>query len=133
MYFHHVSRGIQGLLFSGSFLMLLINIDRLGNALAGGSHLNTVSGRVGARVLVSDNPFWHFMRRVIDATFKPIDGKDHCHKAFIWESSRIESYANHRRGNDVGLVVLCLLTVVACLVLFPIIRVIGLFKKPEKS
>lgn len=132
MYWYHVSRGFLKLFYSGSFLLFLLNIDRLGNALAGGSHQNSVSGRVGARVLRSDNPFWQFMEKVINKTFEPIDGPNHCYDAFLFESSRIEAI-EHRRGNDVGLVVLSVLSVVICALLFPIIRIIALFRKPEVS
>lgn len=132
MYWYHVSRALMKILYSGSFLIFLLNIDRLGNALSGGSHMNTVSGRVGSKVLTSAHPFWRFLERVIDKTFEPIDGEAHCYRAFIWEAERIE-HIEHRRANDAGLVVLSVLSVVSCALLFPIIRVIALFKKSEAS
>ncbi len=130
MYFYHVSRGLLKILYSGGFLQLLLNIDRLGNALSGGSHLNTVSGRVGSKVITSAHPFWQFIEKVIDKTFEPVDGEEHCYRAALFEADH-ENFKEHRRGNDVGLAVLSVLSVVSCALLFPIIRIIGLFKKPE--
>lgn len=132
MYWYHVSRGLLKILYSGSFMKLLLNIDRLGNALAGGSHMNTISGRVGSKVITSAHPFWQFLERVINTTFAPIDGKNHCYKAFLWEASRIE-HIEHRRSSDVALSVLAVLSVLGCVILFPVIRVIALFKKSEDA
>lgn len=127
MNFYNVSRTLMKLLYSGSFIMLLINIDRLGNALSGGSYTSTVSGRVGRLVITSAHPFWRFVSAVIDKTFAPIDGPDHCYRAFIFESKKPDAIL-HRRGSDVGIALLSVLSVVICALLFPIIKLIALFK-----
>ncbi len=66
----------------------LISIDQLGNVLAGGNPDNTISSRIGyytEKYYPEEKiPFrWRFFRDVIDFTFYPIDGKNHCKEAYF--------------------------------------------------
>ena len=50
---------------------ILIAIDQLGNALAGGYHDTSISARVGffAREAKHGRIYWQFLEKVIDFTF----------------------------------------------------------------
>ena len=62
-------------------------IDQLGNVIAGGNPDNTISSRVGYYnqhyTSEEKTPWqWRFFERIINFTFRPIDGENHCHEAF---------------------------------------------------
>lgn len=64
-----------------------VSIDQLGNVLAGGNPDNTISSRVGYYNRHNNSskkaPLqWMVFEKIIDFTFYPIDGNDHCHEAF---------------------------------------------------
>lgn len=64
-----------------------VSIDQLGNVLALGNPDNTISSRVGYYNRHNNSgekaPLqWRIFEKIIDFTFYPIDGKDHCHEAF---------------------------------------------------
>ena len=65
-----------------------VSIDQLGNVLAGGNPDNTISSRVGYYTEEYYPPDkipvkWKFFRNVINFSFYPIDGKDHCKEAYL--------------------------------------------------
>lgn len=113
---------IENLLYS--LRDFLIALDRVGNALTGGNHTATVSGRVGYFSKHKRNPYWAFLEWVIDSTFYPIEGKGHCAITLEWEKGKNIDYD---RGNDLGLALLSILVIAACLILAPIIYIISLF------
>lgn len=127
MYLRNIFAGLVSLFKSKSVIDVLLNIDRLGNAIAGGNYKNTVSGRVGGLSLISTNRTWKVLEGIIDFTFKPIDGKGHCYGAYVWE---IEDDAPrfHRRSSDISIALLSLLVVPACLLLAPVIKLYSLGK-----
>ena len=64
-----------------------VSIDQLGNVLAGGNPDNTISSRVGYynkhNIQAEKAPLqWRIFETIINFTFYPIDGVDHCHEAF---------------------------------------------------
>lgn len=118
MYKNNLWRAILAVFSSNSFIILLLNIDRLGNAICGGYYKTTVSGRVGFFALTKSNPYWLLLQRIIDGTFRPIDGRYHCKQAYLFEKKK---GLNHRRGNDVALGLLSILVVAVCLILIPIV------------
>ena len=75
------------------WLNVLIAIDQLGNALAGGNPDNTISARVGffaSRFHKSKiKAYWKGLERIIDFTFEPLQGPGHCFHA--WESEQDET------------------------------------------
>ncbi len=88
---------------------VLIAIDQLGNALAGGHPVTTISARVG---YFSENSrrgklYWQCLESLIDFAFYPIDGPNHCRKA--WKS---DTHKLYRIGSDVTRVILSLLILV---------------------
>lgn len=76
------------------FLNLVIAIDQLGNAIAGGSADCTVSARVGYfsyrkyknKIL---NGYWLALRTVIDFAFYPLDGEEHCRQAYVDDADEL--------------------------------------------
>lgn len=125
MYKNNLWRAILALFNSSSIISFLINLDRLGNAIAAGDYRTTVSGRVGYFALTKQNKYWLLLERIIDFTFKPIDNKQHCFKAFVIESKQGLS---HRRGNDIALALLSAFTILGCLILAPIIWLLAVLK-----
>ena len=70
--------------FLGNFF---VSIDQLGNVIAGGNPDNTISSRVGYynkhnNVGKKAPVQWRVFEKIINFTFYPIDGEDHCHEAF---------------------------------------------------
>lgn len=94
---------------------VLLAVDRLGNAIAGGESESTVSGRVGYYAARKKNRYWKALEAIIDHTFLPIDGPYHCLNA-------MKRDGHFKRGNDIGLAVLCIFVVLACLVIWPLGR-----------
>lgn len=77
---------------------VLVAIDQLGNAIAGGNPDATVSARVGYFAKKAPEPirwYWRCLERVIDFTFLPIDGPDHC-----WNSYRADKLERFQEGSD---------------------------------
>lgn len=70
------------------FSHFFVSIDQLGNALAGGNPDNTISARVGYynhhyNFESGKIPwYWSWFEKIIDFTFHPVDGPNHCHEAY---------------------------------------------------
>jgi len=124
MYLRNLWSALLCVFTSRSTIDLLLNIDRVGNALCAGHYTLTISGRVGYFASTKGSSYWNMLQRIIDKTFLPLEGKEHCWKAYQWERS-----TKYRRGNDVALALLSVVVFIACLILQPIIRLISLFKK----
>ena len=65
-------------------LAILIAIDQLGNAIAGGNPDSTISARVGyfsdktlREKTLGRHAYWKGLERIIDFAFFPIDGEKH--------------------------------------------------------
>ena len=112
---------------SRTLITFLLNLDRIGNALAGGHYGYAVSGRVGHFANVKGNPYWKLLAKIIDYTFKPVDGVGHCENARRWELS--QGVVRYRRSSDIALAVLSILVIAACILLIPIIRIYALYLK----
>lgn len=101
---------------------LMVAIDQLGNAIAGGDPDSTVSGRVGYysyKKYVNRkwrNGYWKTLRTVIDWAFKPLHGPEHCRQAYQFELDE-----KHEHGSDVALAILGVIV----LVIAPILGVIN--------
>ena len=63
-------------------------ISQLGHAIAWGAGDVSISGKTG--YLYASTWYWWLNRKVIDFAFYPIDGKDHCKRAYLVD--REESY-----------------------------------------
>ncbi|MDA0196682.1 MAG: hypothetical protein O2887_14000 [Bacteroidetes bacterium] len=97
----------------GYFKNLLVGVDQLGNAIAAGNPDNTISSRVGYFSLDKDRvtSYWKTMEFIIDTTFRPVDGPNHCRDSF---------YADHEDvfydgGNDFVRVILSIIIIISCI------------------
>jgi len=100
---------------------ILISIDQLGNAIAGGNPDCTISGRTGYYAHHSKGLiliYWLTLQAVIDFTFYPFDGYSHCYKAYRKEE-RNEFYKLNS-FKFLALLVLSIITVGSCLILAPL-------------
>lgn len=92
---------------------VLIAIDQLGNAIAGGNPDITISARVGYFANKSQQRrfrfYWKFLETIIDFTFYPIDGPNHCLKALEKDEE------GHVHGSDFMRATLGVIAVVSCL------------------
>ena len=118
MYFENLFKAIEQL-FESKPKHVPMNLDKVGNALCAGDYRATVSGRVGYHALKMQL-YWVILEWVIDKTFEPVDGVNHCYRAYLYEEAR---YASHRRGNDIALAVLGLGVLSVCAFLAPFIFV----------
>lgn len=93
---------------------VLVSIDQLGNAVAGGDPDITISARVGFFANVSEDRsfyhYWRFLEIVINFTFYPVDGHGHCLKAY-----KEDKQSGHQQGNDLMKAILGLIAIIACL------------------
>ena len=94
--------------------------DRLCNAICGGSPFNTISARIGYHISEADkwhSRYWNGLAAIIDFTFKPIDGPEHCLKAYYGE----RGVFSVNDGNDFVRCALGVVIAFSCALLIPII------------
>ena len=105
-------------------LAILIAIDQLGNAIAGGHPDATISARVGFFSVKARRArlYWKVLESVIDFAFFPIDGKKHCYKA--WQSDRDQRF---QHGSDLARVFLSIIILVACPLIAIVLRIFVIF------
>ena len=115
-------------------LNILIAIDKVGNALTGGSHNNTISARTG---YFAGNPSatnalkrWRTLERVIDIAFYPLDGWKHCCKAWKCDGCKTDY-----EGNNYVLAGLTLFTTIPICILMiaPVTYLVLVFRGPVKG
>jgi hypothetical protein len=102
---------------------ILIAIDQLGNAIAGGNPDDTISARVGyfASDLIESvrKWFWKGLQSIIDGTFEPVQGPGHCFHAREEDEKDTE-------GDVLTRVLLTLFVIVGCAILAPILWLVAL-------
>jgi len=96
-----------------------VSIDQLGNVLAGGNPDNTISSRVGYynrhnRANERAPWQWRIFEKIINFTFYPIDGEDHCHEAFHNDAG--EEFDNNTKNVLVALLA-ALIIIPSCLLI----------------
>lgn len=96
-----------------------VSIDQLGNAIAGGNPDNTISSRVGFYNHFKYNPNtvpiqWKVLEKIINTTFWPIDGEDHCKEAFRNDAG--ESF-NNQPNNIVLSLLATIIIIPSCLLI----------------
>ena len=110
--------GYRGWLYS-----VLIAIDQLGNALAGGYADSTISARVGynARHAAPERQnYWRLLEGIINYTFLPLDGPDHCYQAYLAGN---QTY--YRDGSDLMRVILSSLIIFNAIPIAIVTRVVA--------
>jgi len=110
--------GYRGWLYS-----VLIAIDQLGNALAGGYADSTISARVGYNVrhaAPQRQNYWRLLEGIINYTFLPLDGPDHCYQAYFAGN---QTY--YRDGSDLMRVILSSLIIFNAIHIAIVTRVVA--------
>jgi len=90
--------------YRGWLYSVLIAIDQLGNALAGGYADSTISARVGYNARHSASVrqnYWRLLEWVIDYSFLPLDGPHHCYQSYLAGNNTY-----YRDGSDLMRVIL---------------------------
>lgn len=117
------------------FVNFLISIDQLGNVIAGGNPDNTISSRVGYYTERYYPPEkvplkWKILRNIINFTFYPIDGEDHCKEAYFNDAG--EEF--DKGTSDIAIAILAILIVGSCFfiaILFYLLYAFGIVS-PKK-
>jgi len=105
------------------FHNVLVSVDQLGNAICYGNPDNTISARVGFFSQVSRSAtkyYWKILEAIINFTFWPVDGSDHCRLAF--EADPQEAFNDHK-----GDVFRVLMSIIIVAVSIPISIILYLF------
>jgi len=109
------------------WLNILVAIDQLGNAIADGNPDNTISARVGHfashKYQSKIKVYWKTLERIINSTFAPIQGPDHCYKA--WQA---EADEDDTQGSYLARVILAFFVAVGCVVIWPFVQLAVLLK-----
>lgn len=100
---------------------LLIWGDQGVNTIAGGNPDCTISAC--SHVNGFKSKYWRFLENIINTTFEPIDGPEHCYQSF--EADKSEEYKDGGILRK-GLIGVCV--VLFCLVAYLPIKLIGVFK-----
>ncbi|MEP0133109.1 MAG: hypothetical protein ABJJ25_14005 [Eudoraea sp.] len=111
----------------GYFHNVLVSVDQLGNAICGGNPDNTISARVGYFSQVNRSFtkwFWKTLEQVINFTFWPIDGPNHCQLAFEADPEEI-FFDKH---GDLFRALLSIIIVISCIPISIILYVVWLIK-----
>lgn len=106
------------------FLRILIAIDQLGNAIAGGYPDAVISARVGYFANKEKSPiqrYWIALEWVIDFAFYPIDGPNHCLCSL--NDDKDEKFIH---GSDFARAILGLIIIAACIFIAVILRIVVL-------
>lgn len=100
---------------------VLIGIDQLGNAIAGGNPDATISARTGYfanEVETTFTLYWQTMELIINFAFYPIDGPDHCYQAYLEDKDE-----RNKAGSDYMRALLGLIIIVFCIPISVITRI----------
>lgn len=100
---------------------VLIAIDQLGNAIAGGNPDCTISGRIGYFSQKAVHPavfYWLFLQIIVDLTFYPWDGEGHCRQSY--EKEKFNKFYELKSFRVLALFMLSLFTLSSCLIMCPL-------------
>ncbi len=105
---------------------VLVAIDQLGNAIAGGNPDSTISARVGyfSEMASRGKAYWKSLEAIIDFAFYPIDGPRHCYQA--WQAEDEHFW----RGSDFMRFILSVIIIIACPVIAILLYILVLFIRP---
>lgn len=98
-------------------------LSQVGNSLCGGNANISISGQIGSNI-TRISKYWRFLKKMVDFTFFPLDGNNHCLKA--WEK---QNHEKHKRINFLGRVIMFIIVFFSCLVLNIIIWPAHLLKR----
>ena len=64
--------------------------SQLGHSISGGTSDVSISGKIGYMTEIKGSKYWELLKWVVNNTFEPIDGKNHCQNAYT--SDKFERY-----------------------------------------
>lgn len=108
---------------------VFVGIDQLGNAVAGGNPDNTISGRTGYFAKSAHDSvrwYWIILEKLINFTFYPLDGPEHCDQAY--RNDELEDYYVLK---GIMFFILSIITIASCAILCPLFYLL-LFLKVVK-
>lgn len=97
---------------------IAVGFDQWACAIADGNIDSTISATAGR--YMREDVFWWLMSIIIDWTFEPIDGDEHCYDAYI--KDRNEEFEKGIKP------LMFIFTIAGCIVIAPITYIIKLFK-----
>lgn len=97
----------------GWFKSVCLGFDQFINAVAGGNPDTSISARIGYHNYHLPSSYWTTLGKIVDVTFYPLDGKNHCAVAYLTDST--ESYKES--VDTFEKVVLASITTVSCVLL----------------
>ncbi len=105
-----------------------VSIDQLGNVLAVGNPDNTISSRIGyyTEYHYDENSIplkWRLFRSIINSTFFPIDGINHCKEAYHNDSG--EDF--YRGTSDTAVAILAVIIIPSCLIIAMLLYTLYIF------
>ena len=117
--------------FMGYLVDNFIAIDRALNTLCGGNIDATISARCGyfAR---RGRSYWAMCEKIIDFTFRPIDGDNHCYKAYKYEI-RTSNGHKFESGSDLFRGMLIIFILLSCIPLMVVFRLPKVNKAVNRS
>lgn len=92
-------------------------LSQAANALIGGNPDVSISARIGYNGYHNNNVLWMLCQVIVDYTFYPLDGWNHCYNAYKRDIK--EEYNSDLFGR-VGIVLMSIIMLIACSVLAPI-------------
>ena len=95
------------------------SLSSLGNSVCCGDADTTISAYVGFREESEPTTLYDALRKIIDTTFLPVDGPDHCLRSYKADPDEL-----YLQGWNVPRFIVAL---AACIILFIPFRVAGLF------
>lgn len=111
---------------------ILVSVDQLGNTIAGGNPDNTISSRIGHYCTDKKKSrwYWRALESIIDFSFYPIDGKNHCKVSFQIDSD--EKFDKGTRNWAVALLTIIIIS--SCTIICPTLYFLWLLKvvRPRK-
>lgn len=125
--------------YKNYFVNVFYFADIFLNAVSGGHPDVTVSARTGRYAYYYGDRknfagwFWRTLETIINKTFEPLDGPDHCYQAWQWTLDNIEDKRGEpvrlRQGPAIVFIPLMVVSTVACFFLFFILRFLKLIGK----
>lgn len=112
---------------------VMVAIDVLGNAITGGSRWHTISARTGYHAFAAGashgmrRRLWKLLARVIDWSFKPVQGKGHCLNAWRREACIVADGGKFQGGNAIGTVLVAIPIVGFCPLIYAVNRILSWF------
>lgn len=112
---------------------IFVAIDQVGNTIAGGNPNCTISGRIGFYSNHASHLtrwYWLILQYIVDTTFFPLDGPDHCLCTYHNEEDE-----KHIAPKGFMVFILSLITIVSCLILALPFHLLWLFNivKPKRN